>query len=197
MIEAIKTEKKSGTEDFILEDKNLDINVLNFWQWSASDLLTNRQRGILAEYIVASVLKLDSKPRSEWDAFDLTTEDDVKIEIKSASYIQSWEQKEFSKISFSIQPTVKWDGYKRTTDRKRQSDIYVFCLIANKDIETINPLDLNQWKFYIIKTSKLDDVLGNQKTLSLSKLEKLQPIIAKYDEISKAIDNLKRESINE
>jgi len=45
--------RRSGNEQFHSGKKSLPFNVLDFWRWSASDLISNTTRGILAEYIVA------------------------------------------------------------------------------------------------------------------------------------------------
>ena len=55
---------------------------------------------------------------------------------------------------------------------KRQADVYVFALLAHKDKLTINPMNLDQWKFYVLSTAELDRHFNNQKRLSLSGLEK-------------------------
>jgi len=178
----------TGKEQFFNNGKELPFNVLSYWQWSSSDLLTNRQRGIVAEYIVASALNLTSNTRQEWDAYDLITEDGTKIEVKSSAYVQSWEQDKLSKISFGIQPTIKWDeNGKRTTTKLRQADLYVFCVLAHKDEETINPLNLDQWEFYILKTDILNREKSEQKTITLSSLLKLNPIKTSYLNIAKHI----------
>lgn len=192
ILPSIETVKKNGTEFFSFNSKKTDFNILNFWQWSASDLLTNRQRGILAEFIVASSLDLLKNPREEWDEYDLITPNGLKIEIKSASYIQSWEQKGFSKINFSVQPTVKWENKKRTIEKVRQSDIYIFCLLKTKDSNLINPMDLSQWEFYIIETSILNEKLNEQKSITLGSLEKLNPYVVQYDEIKKTVEELNK-----
>lgn len=187
----VKTIKKQGIESFLFDSKETNFNVLAFWQWSASDLLTNRQRGILAEFIVASSLNLLKNPREEWDSYDLVTLSGLKIEIKSASYIQSWAQEDYSKIIFSIQPTIKWEDNKRNTEKVRQSDVYIFCLLKTKDVKLINPIDLSQWEFYIIETSILNEKLKGQKSITLSSLKKLNPYIVQYDEIKRTINTLK------
>ena len=46
----------------------------------------------------------------------------------------------------------------------------------------INPLDLDQWKFYALSTQKLDD----RKSLSLSALEKLASPVD-YNELANAV----------
>ena len=186
MIPEIKYNKLTSKEYFIYDENTLPFNVLDFWKWSTSDLLTNRQRGILAEFLISSALDLTDNPRSEWDEYDLITKDGLKIEIKSASYIQSWEQKEYSKISFGIQPTAKWENNKRTTDKVRQSDLYIFCLLAHKDYKTINPLDLSQWEFYILDTNILNKNVPTQKTITLSSLL-LSPIKVTYQNIKEVV----------
>ena len=108
---------------------------------------------------MASTIEILDNPRDEWDAYDLKTKNGLKIEIKSSSYLQSWEQKELSKIVFGIQPTVKWEetANKRTTQKIRQSDIYIFCVLSHKDKTTVNPLNLSQWDFYILETKILNE----------------------------------------
>jgi hypothetical protein len=66
----------------------LDFDLLSFWQWSASDLLSNATRGTVAEYLVARALDADPEGiRDEWAAYDLKTKDGVKVEVKSAAYL--------------------------------------------------------------------------------------------------------------
>lgn len=130
------------------------------------------------------------KPREEWDAYDLVTKNGLKIEIKSSSYLQSWDQSELSKIIFGIQPTTVWDNdNKRSNEAKRQADIYVFCILSHKDKTTVNPLDLSQWDFYILPTVVLKDKKPNQKTITLSNLLQLKPETAKYDKLKNIINS--------
>ena len=188
ILEAIQSSKKTGQESFIFEGKKTNHNVLSFWQWSNSDLLGNSLRGILAEYIVASAIGVLQKPREEWEAYDLVSLEGLKIEIKSSSYLQSWEQNKFSKILFGIKPTVTWqnDGTKRS-GLKRQADLYVFCVLSHKDKDTVNPLDLSQWDFYLLKTAILNEFSLTQKTITLPSLLKLKPLIVKYAGLKQAI----------
>lgn len=87
-----------------------------------------------------------------------------------------------SKIIFGIQPTIVWeDNNKRSKEKKRQADIYVFCVLGHKDKNTINPLDLTQWDFYVLDTDILNKKVPTQKTITLSSLLKLNPIQVKYD----------------
>ncbi len=95
---------KSGNEAFHLDGENLDLNLFSFWRWSTSDIVSNATRGVLAEFIVAKAMgNISSSVRNEWDAYDLETNDGIKIEIKSAAYIQSWHQEKLSTIKFLVQ----------------------------------------------------------------------------------------------
>lgn len=71
-------------------------------------------RGVLAEYaedMVARALGIDTGGvRGEWAAHDLTPSSGVKIEVKSAAYIQSWAQKKPSTIAFNVRATRAWDA---------------------------------------------------------------------------------------
>ncbi|HIP07859.1 MAG TPA: hypothetical protein EYG66_08375, partial [Mariprofundaceae bacterium] len=187
-IGAVQTILKSGNEPFHLNGTKINQNLLSFWQWSNSEILGNTLRGVLAEYIVSIDIKCPYEVREEWDAFDLVTPEGVKVEVKSSSYIQSWKQSKFSNISFGIQPTIVWDeNNNRSSKAKRQSEVYVFCLLAHKEQSTIDPLNLEQWEFYVLSTNSLNEKVGNQKTITLSSLLKLNPKKCSFGEINNAI----------
>ncbi|WP_435138551.1 hypothetical protein [Formosa sp. A9] len=185
----IKINKKTGKEQFINNNIAQNFILSDFWSWNQSDLIENRTRGILAEFIVKRALEIKSDRRIEWDNFDLITNKGKKLEIKSAAYIQSWEQKKYSAIKFSISPTVgtkdspNYDGIKR-----RWTDFYVFCLLIHKNQETINPLNLSQWTFYVIETKVLNEKVPKQKTIGLNALLELKPIKCGYTELKNIIE---------
>ncbi|SHT40427.1 Uncharacterised protein [Mycobacteroides abscessus subsp. abscessus] len=164
-----------------------EYTILDFWQWGFSNLLTNNLRGIFAEFLVASALGTLNQSRIEWDAYDLFYKD-KKIEVKSSAYIQAWYSGKPSKISFSIGHKKEFDyeTNKYSPDAKRNADIYVFCLLKEKDSTIINPQDTSQWEFYIVPTTKLNDTFPQQKSLTLSSLQKVgEPIL--YSDIKKVI----------
>ena len=192
ILPAIQTTIKTGQEQFTFNNEELSLNVLSFWKWSSSELLGNALRGILAEFIVASTIDILDKPREEWDAYDLKTKNGLKIEIKSSSYLQSWEQVKLSKIIFGIQPTSDWDYSinKRNKEKIRQSDIYIFCVLSHKDKNSVDPLNLSQWDFYILETKILNEKVKTQKSITLSSLLKLNPIKIKYDSLKAEIEQI-------
>ena len=144
--------------------------MLDYWTWAFSDLVGNTERGVLAEYLVAKAIGAKSPVRNSWAAYDIDAPDGTKIEVKSASYVQSWHQSKLSAIKFSIRKTLEWIPEKNEfgIDKKRQSDVYVFCLLNQKDKHKVNPLDLGQWEFYVIPTSVLDREMGDTQSISLA-----------------------------
>lgn len=188
--QALEVTRKTGTERFQINGQELPIDLLSFWQWSSSDLVGNALRGLLAEYIVAIALSTNENTRTEWDAFDIETPNGIRVEVKSGAYIQSWSQKRLSTIQFGIQETKGWDAKTNTysAERKRQSDVYVFCVLTHKDQDSINPLNLDQWDFFVISTTELTKAVGNQKTISLKKLLKIGLRAVKFGEIRKAVN---------
>lgn len=185
-------EPKSGSEPFTLNNNELDFKLFEFWSWSQSDLLSNSLRGVLAEYIVRQGLGIKDCGRIEWNAYDLVTDKGIKIEVKSGAYVQSWHQDKPSIISFNIAPTLGWDAETNEfgSDYIRHADCYVFCLLHHRDKETINPLNLNQWKFYILPTKELNSKKTKQKTIRLSELIKLQVTECCYNELKSAVESI-------
>ncbi len=131
-----------------------DFAVADFWSWSTSDLADNTTRGVLAEYIVARALAIPTdQARDDWGAFDLRTDEGLRIEVKSAAYVQSWTQKRLSTIQFVVSKRLGWDPEtnEMETEPRRHADIYVFALLAHRDKTTIDPLDLSQWQFWAVR----------------------------------------------
>ncbi|MDN4525480.1 hypothetical protein [Fictibacillus fluitans] len=163
-------------------------NISDFWSWGFSDVLTNSLRGVFAEFLVGSTLDVLQQPRIEWDAYDLMYKD-KKIEVKSAAYIQSWHEGQYSKISFGIEAKRAYNYATRsyTPEPVRNADLYVFCLLYEKDANLIDVLNTEQWHFYIVKTNVLNTLFPQQKRISLSTLEKItQPV--SFTEIKETID---------
>ena len=188
-IDKIKATIKIGQERFKFNDKTLDFKLLDFWRWSVSDILSNATRGRFAEFIVVTATNIDkTKLREEWSAYDLETNEGIKLEIKSAAYVQSWFQLTLSKISFSTKATLFWDSSinKQETVKKRHADVYVFCLLNHDNKETINPLNMNHWDFYVLATKELNNYKRSQHSITLKSLQGLTKAIS-YDKLQKAI----------
>lgn len=178
-LDKINVVQKTGEEQFRLGNQELNTKLVEFWQWSCSDLVNNALRGVMAEYIVGLALGCVDKVRQEWDAVDLKWKTDgnraIRIEVKSAAYLQSWKQKNKSAISFDIAQTRPWDSETNAmaTDMIRSSDVYVFCLLHHKDKSSVDPMDLAQWFFFAVPTARIHAKFGTQKSISLGPLTDL------------------------
>lgn len=182
-------ERKTGSERFRDGSKELTADVLSFWQWSASGLVGNTMRGVLAEYIVALALGIDQGVRREWEAYDLLFADLTKIEVKSAAYVQSWHQEKPSTIQFGVARRRPWDAATNTVALEpcRSADVYVFALLSHADRATINLLDLSQWKFFVLPTATLDARERSQHSITLRSLEALAGPPLAYSQLRHAV----------
>ena len=188
---ALQIAPLAGDENLHCGGRATGATTLDFWRWSCSDLANNALRGVLAEWIVAHALGLSSGVRTEWDAYDLVTSAGTTVEVKSAAYLQSWGQNGLSSIGFGIRPTR---GLEENSNiygiSQRQAQIYVFCLLHHQDKPTLDPLDLEQWTFYLLNARVLNEELGEQKTLTLSSLLQLAPRRVRWEEIAASIEEL-------
>ena len=176
ILNKIEQSIKNGSEPLLCQNNRLPITIKDFWAWSASDLMSNATRSRFAEFIVATATNVDlGIPRQEWEPYDLLTPEGIKIEVKSSAYIQSWHQKQLSTITFSIKPARYWNSKngEQESIAKRHADIYVMCLLKNMDQNTINPLDLDQWDFYVLSRPELDNYKRSQHSITLKSLENL------------------------
>jgi hypothetical protein len=168
--------RRMGTERFRVGGKDLDFDLMSFWQCSASDLIGNTERGVLAEYLVARVLGLaQDGVRNEWGAVDLETPSGIKIQVKSAAYLQSWYQQKPSNIVFATRPTRSWDPDTNLLSLAptREADVYVFALLFHAEKSTLDPMDLEQWQFYVVSRPALDGYRRSQHSITLKSLQRL------------------------
>ena len=179
--------RRKGTEPFIGTEH---LRLKHFWEWSASDLMSNATRGILAEFLVAAAIGQSDGVRSEWDAYDLKTTSGLKLEVKSSAYLQSWYQRDVSKITFSIPPTRAWNAQtnRYALEAQRQADVYVFALLHHKEQDTINPLDLAQWTFFVVSRKRLECARPKRKSVALGQLLKIRPRISTFRELPAVIE---------
>ncbi len=131
----------------------------SFLRWNSGHLLENRTRGAYAEWLLHRALGLDpGQHRVEWAEVDVTF-GPITLEVKSAAFVQSWQQERPSTISFPIE--------------QRVATAYVFCLLAEEDPKRVNPQDLSQWRFWVVPTAMLH---GERRSIGL------QPLIRTYGE---------------
>ena len=193
-LEVIEPKKrKSGIETFNFDT---EVKISEFWKWAYSSLLTNVVRGVVAEFLVAHKLGIAKTEKDfrkeEWDPYDLDYRD-KRIEIKSASFIQTWKQEKCSDIKFNIAKKKSWD--RKTNEwsdtKQRNCNIYVFCLLAEKCEP--DPMNVQHWDFYVVDADIFNkDKNPDKKTISLAGLKKL----AKNDEAKKVSYGKLRDAVN-
>ena len=125
----------------------------------------------------------------EWDAVDIRLSSGLTVEVKSAAYHQSWAQRKESPIAFSIAPALGWDSTTGENLLKsiRPAQVYVFCLLGHHERETLDPLNVSQWTFYVLATRVLDEKASGQKTINLASLLRLNPEAADYAGLKAAV----------
>ena len=188
----IEIKYATGEELFVLDGVDISLKLLDFWRWAYSDCINNTTRGVLAEFLVATALGIDlNKSRDAWAKFDLTYRD-KGIEVKSSSYHQRWHQEKISSISFKIPATKAWDEESniQDTEAKRQAFMYVLCLLSEKTRNLVNPLDIDQWAFWVIPTHFFNNRKRSQHSITYNSLIKEvgQPVT--FTEIRPKVDYL-------
>lgn len=182
--------RRSGEERFHQGGADLDLNLRSFWQWSASDLVSNALRGVLAEYLVAQALgEANDGIQEEWAPYDLRTPEGITIEVKSAAEIQSWHQERLSTISFLCPKTRAWPPQTGLYEEgpRRQARVYVFALLAHQNQATLDPLNLDQWEFYVVPTAVLDARERSQHSITLPSLKALHGEPVTFEGIAGAV----------
>ncbi len=162
----------------------------DFWSWAYSDLQSNTIRPLFAEYLVGRCLGVLAQPRVEWDHVDFTYSG-KKIEVKSSAYVQTWAQRKLSCISFDIAAKEKpWIAETNTYGESgRSADCYVFCVHAEREISRCRVGDIAQWQFYVLPVSTITNAFGAQRTVRLSRIQKLCSAVS-YCDLKATIDTV-------
>lgn len=184
--------RKSGTEEFHSSGKSLGFDLKSFWQWSRSDLLDNTTRGIIAEYLVERAFGMgEDDVRDIWNPCDIETPSGIRIQVKSAAYIQAWHQNKLSCITFNVQSRRGWDSNTNLLSKtvQRHSDVYVFAVLAHTIKSTIDPLNVDQWQFFVLPTEVLNKRKRSQHSITLKSLEQLCSPVG-YHSLKGAIETI-------
>lgn len=193
MYKRIPVKKLSGEEVF-KNTGNKQFSILDFWQYAFSNLNSNVLRGALAEFIIENALRdrNDIGVRNPWADRDVDFKG-KKIEVKCCSYIQDWDQKELSRISWSglkarnLYWSSAYGKFQPDAPKGYKADIYILALLDHKDSSTLNILDMNQWRFYVLSKERLKELCRNGHSLSLNRLEKFKVKSIGFNEISKEL----------
>jgi hypothetical protein len=169
--------------------------VGDFWRWAYSDVLSNRNRSLLAEFIVGQALGATRSPRVEWDAVDLRY-DAHTVEVKASAACQSWPQSKPSVIRFSIRKSVAWNfrtgAYEGAA--ARSADLYIFCHYSEMDRARANVLDALAWDFYVVTTATINRLFGDAKSVSLASVRRAAAR-CKFDALRATVDAVLRSGL--
>lgn len=179
----------TGTEPFTCSGNPLNLMLLDFWKWSESDLLNSLTRTRLAEFIVATALGAHAEgPRDERSSLALVTPEGVEVRVKSGSFLKSFHQRDLSKVVFIPQvrpPYAHMGSGHHAIDR---AQVYVFALLDHVERATVDPLDLDQWRFFVPPTSKLETLVTEQQhALSVPTLDELSAGSVAYEDLRAAV----------
>ncbi len=201
----------TGDEKLILNGKETDYSILQYWRLNLSAILLNMTRGGFAEFLVQCALDRGGfNSLSEFlngvEAYDITgpiipaLNRNARIEVKSAASVQmdTPDDKEpvslqDSQLRFSIKKAIDWKGEDEIA--RRNNDLYVFCHYTAK-YKKDYMLDLKYWDFYVLPTFKIeqDPSLSKQNTISVYRLKNMgiQPCGFEelYDQILKALSEI-------
>ncbi|MCQ4209944.1 hypothetical protein [Streptomyces longispororuber] len=172
----------TGDEPFIGVDGK---SVADFWRYCVPNLMTNTSRGLLAQFLVHTALGSTTQP-DEWDCYDVAGEDGLRVEVKASAYLQSWEQRELSWISFSVDKRRPWtDGIGFADEATYNADVYVFALHTAIRHAEYDPLVVSQWEFYAASRAAIADL--NQKSAGLATVRRIAQGPVGFDDLGDLI----------
>ena len=177
--------RRSGQEEFTDNGNPIGVSVLDFWQFSYSELNSD-PRDDIAEYLVSiSLGELEPYNKRNWTLFDILY-NDKRIEVKSSSYYQTWRNdgKISSQRIFSIRKSKASENEKA----KRHSEVYVFCLLNGNTEAEADPLKLENWEFYVVPTLVINEKCGENKTISLKRIKNLGYTACPFSQIKATVD---------
>ncbi len=154
-------------------DEQGTATVLDFWRWAFSNVVDDRNRGSLAEFVVARLIGEAHHRRPQTTTYDVCANERVRIEVKSSAYVQAY--KETDTVpgfgGLKVRP-YRYDDRGRVQygDSDYQADVYVLALLSERDRQRFDPLDLSQWSFYVLTTAELRATARDRPYLSLRAL---------------------------
>jgi hypothetical protein len=154
-------------------------DLVEFWQWAYSALEDNTVRGVLAEWLVGNALACAIDVRQAWGPWDLETPSGIRVEVKASGYVQRWEQKGPSQISFS-----------GLCDRQGQfhADVYVFGIQTAKTRDEYDKLDVAQWEWWVADRQSIEQL--GQTTMGLATVKRVASGPVAYGELESEVERL-------
>lgn len=172
--------RKLNGKEHLINSGGKNVTVLDFWQYAFSTINANVLRGAFAEFLVECSINNISEigVREAWGDYDVLSKSGTKIEVKCSSYIQDWDQSDYSEIVWAglkakelyYSEAVK--SMEEMADSDYKAEVYVLALLMHKDPKTLNILDMDQWVFYVLSRDQLRLVSNDSSRVTLAHLMK-------------------------
>ena len=125
--------------------------------------------------------------RDRWDAYDVLSPTNVKIEVKSFAYLQVWDQKKLSVPVFTGLKGRTWTPQTGESSAPTyNADVYVFCVQTAQTHAEYDPLDVDQWQFFV--TGQIELARLGYKSISLKTLLTIANGPLQYSRLADAIE---------
>lgn len=170
----------------------------SFALWASGEINSNIKRGMLAEYIVASVLGVLEEHHEEWESYDVLFQG-VKIEVKSSGFgTPPFLQTKKPPIpKFDIKQR-EWAWSNKLNDfvgdgtPTRHADIYVFAVSLARTQMDFRPFSKEDWEFFVVPTVEVNRNFEQQKTVSYTSLNR-HFNCCKWDQLKGEVERIKGE----
>ena len=172
----------TGKESFTNGGNPVGLTVTDFWSFQYSNI--DHDPEYVAEFLVAKALGKSVRDNGQsWTLYDIDY-DGLRVEGKETSWWHPFNEpgKLSLRRSFGI-------AAPRSVG-ERQCDVYVFCLLTGEDRASACPLELKHWKFYVVARSVIDESFGDQKTVSLSRVQEIAKEVD-WEHIREQVDALR------
>jgi hypothetical protein len=176
-VKSLNIVRKSGNEPFVTGSMPLPYTLLDFWRWGTSDLLDKRTLNKLAEFIVAKTLEiLTDQVRNDSGPNAMVTPGGLRVKVRAGSFLRRRKKLGASEVQFPISDLLSWSPW-TVDEHPRHADIYIFAVLSYKNRRNLDPLNLDQWRFYVFTARFLKEM--NEPFISLETIHSLgrEPIV--------------------
>ena len=164
----------TGKELFTDNGESIGLNVNDFWSFQFSNILHDPDE--IAEFLVAKALGQNMPfNKDHWTLYDIDY-NGKRIEVKETAYyhpINKEGQLSKRRVFGITKANSDYEEPNKENRFERQNDVYVFCLLTGENEEDAWPLEVSHWQFYVVPTKVINRECGDQKTISLSRVQKL------------------------
>jgi hypothetical protein len=126
--------------------------------------------------------------RKAWDNWDVTTATGIKVEVKSSAYLQSWNQRKLSAITFSGLTGREWSAETNelAADRTLRAEVYVFAVHTCSEPDQYDPLKIEDWEFRVMSAAQLAE--HGYRSVTLGFLDRHARTAYRLSDLTRAVE---------